>query len=111
MEEENDLALFDVTTLAYHQRRHAITRWWLALYKMSHGCQHVYDDGRVCGWCEDPCGLTFDHTDGKSARMPNILSIPRALQEIRRHRCVVLCANHHNMKTKRGGEWKGPRTS
>ena len=99
--EEGVVASIDVATLGYNQRRRAVTRWWLGVYKMSFGCQHVYSDGRVCGWCEDPCGLTFDHTDGKTTRFPDILSIQRALKEIQLHQCVVLCANHHNMKTYR----------
>jgi len=78
--------------LAQKRERYARMHWWLDCYKLSHGCMD-------CGWAEHPAALHFDHTDGKTHRMPDLTSPAAALREIARHRVVVRCANCHMVRT------------
>lgn len=60
--------------------------------KMRMGCSR-------CGYAEHPAALDFDHTDGKTTDVGKLRSMKAVLAEIERHKCVVLCANCHRVKT------------
>ena len=51
-----------------------------------------------CG-CRDWRCLTIDHMDGKSKAINRCASIKSVKEEIRRHKCVVRCANCHMIRT------------
>jgi hypothetical protein len=73
------------------QRR---VRLWLARYKVDRGCAD-------CGYRADPAALDFDHTDGKTRPVSFTNSIAQAVEEIRKHKCEVVCSNCHRIRTVR----------
>lgn len=52
-----------------------------------------------CGYNKHPDALDFDHTDGKTRNIGTLRSMKRVLEEIERHKCEVVCANCHRIRT------------
>lgn len=68
-------------------------RRWLADYKKKKGCKD-------CGYRKHSAALQLDHEGKKSAHISDIRSsVRRLMQEIRRGKCVVRCANCHAVRT------------
>jgi hypothetical protein len=52
-----------------------------------------------CGYNAHPAALDFDHTDGKTRNVGKLRSMRAVLEEIERHKCEVVCANCHRIRT------------
>jgi hypothetical protein len=87
----------DPARLAKHRRqgRNSAekTRNWLAGYKVTRGCKD-------CGYRAHFAALQLDHLGPKTLAIADARSsISRLKDEIRRGRCVVVCANCHAVRT------------
>lgn len=75
------------------QKAHrAAVKAWINAYKLERGCLD-------CGYKGHPAALDFDHTDGKTKDISFLASIKRVLKEIEQHKCEVVCANCHRIRT------------
>ena len=73
-----------------NRERYAVRLDFLRRFKRFKGC--------ACG-CRDWRCLTIDHMEGKSRDISKCASIAAMKEEIRRHKCVVRCANCHMIRT------------
>ena len=71
---------------------------WIYEYKLNHGCID-------CGYNLHPMALDFDHQDGKTSNVANLKSISAVKEEIKKHNCVIRCANCHRIKTYENQDW------
>jgi len=76
---------------ATQRRLYADRMAFLRRWKSWRGCADCPERDWRC--------LDIDHTSGKTLGIEKIRSIKRLKEEIRRHRCVVRCANCHRKRT------------
>jgi hypothetical protein len=70
----------------------AVAYAWVVAYKLEKGCAD-------CGYRAHHAALDFDHTKGKTQNIGNMRSIPAIIAEIEKHKCEVVCANCHRIRT------------
>lgn len=72
---------------------------WLVEYKMSKGCVD-------CGYNKHFSALDIDHVNGKTSHIHKLKSIKAIQAEIKKHDCVVRCANCHRIKSYNTKAWE-----
>lgn len=86
------------------ERKYLRFRMFLDTYKMERGCSE-------CGYHKHPAALVLDHIDPKLKVVQISCMYSYSWEAIHREleKCVVLCANCHQIKTWEAGEMGPPQ--